>query len=70
MDETEFELLGEIRGLAQQMLRMDLWIREAYIRRKFVRVGELVTQREGVRQRRSDLMRDLFVLRYRRRVQV
>lgn len=60
---SEYELLMEIRRLADLMLRQDLWIADAYRRKKYSRVGELRLEREGVRQYRSDLMRDLFLMR-------
>jgi len=49
------------------MVRLEMWAREAYRRRRFERVGELHHQREEVREHRSDVLRQLFQLRLRRR---
>ena len=67
LSDVEGELRMETQALAHDIVRLEMWAREAYRRRRFERVGELHHQREEVREHRSDVLRQLFQLRLRRR---
>jgi len=54
------ELRIQSRELAHRMVQLEGWAREAYERGKWVRVGELHTQREEVQQQRSSLLREIW----------
>lgn len=67
-DDVMIDLAVEVRGLANEMVWLEQWAKEAYARKRWVRVGELHTQREEVQQRRSELMRELWSRRGGRRI--
>jgi hypothetical protein len=60
LDDVEFEMKQECRELAHEMVRVEEWAFTACARRQFYRVAELHTQREAIRQRRSELLRELW----------
>jgi hypothetical protein len=64
-DAVDVELAREVRQLAQDMVRLERWAREAADRSQFDRVRELDWQRELATQRRSRLLRDLWASRRR-----
>jgi hypothetical protein len=64
MDEVVTEIRQECRDLAREMVRLEEWAREAYDKHRFVRVGELHSQREDVQAHRSELMREVWHARY------
>jgi hypothetical protein len=64
-DPREMELAHEIRQLARDMVRLEVWACEAAGRSQFNQVSELHWQRELCMERRSRLMRDLWASRYR-----
>jgi hypothetical protein len=64
-DSIEVELLFEIRSLAVQMVRFETWAREATERRRWQRVTEYLRERDLARERRSQLMRELWEARRR-----
>jgi hypothetical protein len=57
---AEAVLRQEIRELAYDMVQLEQWAREAYARRNWMRVGELNSQRDELRERRSALMREVW----------
>lgn len=59
-NDVEAELLAEIRQLALDMLRFDVWMRRAAERLEFTKVAELNEERELCCLRRSELMRELW----------
>ena len=64
-DPREMELAHEIYQLSKEMVRLEVWAREAAGRSQFNQVSELQWQRELCMERRSRLMRDLWASRYR-----
>ena len=60
-DEVEADLLFEIRQLAMDMIRLEGWARDAAERHRFEHMAELHWQRELAMERRSRLMRDLWL---------
>jgi hypothetical protein len=61
---AEAELLQEIRQLALDMLRFEVWKRQAAERFEYMVVAELDAQRDLARERRSDLMREIWNARH------
>lgn len=60
---TPEQLQTEIDQLAHDMVRLEQWAHEAWLRGNYTRVGELYTQREDVQAERSALIRGLWHLR-------
>lgn len=63
------ELRMEVHAHALEMVRLDQWAKDAYEKKKWVRVGELHTQREQIQGHRSMLLRQLWAISGRRRIQ-
>lgn len=49
-----------IAELGRDLIRLEHWTADAYARRSWVRVGELLAERDAVRERRSELMREIW----------
>lgn len=64
---TEQQIQDQVTWLAHDMVRLEEWAHDAYLRGNFVRVGELHTQREEVQAERSFLMRGLWLQASRQR---
>lgn len=63
------ELRMECHAMAIDMVRLERWAAEAYGRKQWIRVGELHTQRQEVQGHRSMLLRQLWAISGRRRIQ-
>jgi hypothetical protein len=58
---TEFALVyQEIRQLGLDMVRLEAWAAEAAERRMWMRVGEINEERDEARERRSQLIREVW----------
>jgi hypothetical protein len=62
-DAVYVDMLQEIRELAHTMVRFEQWGNEAAERNRWQRVAECNTQRELVRDRRSALLREVWMAR-------
>jgi hypothetical protein len=64
---TDFVLVyQEIHQLGRDMVRLEAWAAEAAARRRWMRVGEINEERDQARERRSQLMREVWEPRRRR----
>lgn len=61
---VEAEMLREIRELALSMIRFGNWAEQAREAGRYQRQAELLTQRALARQRRSELMRQMWNARH------
>jgi len=50
----------EIRELAYDLVRLEAWAAEAARRQQWIRVGEINSERDEVRERRSQLIREVW----------
>jgi hypothetical protein len=62
--ELEASLLREVRQLALDMIRLETWARQAHDRGAFARMLELQARRTTVRERRSELLRQIWNARH------
>ena len=58
---TDFlSVYQEIRELGHDLVRLEFWAAEAARKQQWIRVGEINSEREDVRERRSQLMREVW----------